>query len=400
MGECARQVCFCSSCSRTGFCGLGIEISESMILHRSKLSWVQSFSVFLAFLLLISFLEPRDKVKVREALQVHGPNCYDKPEVLKLSEHASCDKCNCGWYSPDPTFAVCCQGASCATLSKSDVQNALNQNETILFLGESVQRGLYIDFIRIISNNKNFFSVDTSGKNGTSCTMVNFYRTHIKVCFLFIGGSFRNEWINNVKPSSGQRQIFARNSPSVYERVEKEYLELGKVSVTYLGATVWDMLFIDNIKLYKAGLLNLVDIAKRWSQFVVLRSTTPIGYPLQDWQGTKRGLNYHKRTKDYRKVILGLAENRVAVVDMYDQLHQYGLEHPATWEDKQKCDSAHDALHSGRCKAHISGNMSKQKCLKLRKHSRECGNYIHISCKECEGADGDGFYQSIYQLKI
>ena len=395
MGEYARQVCFCSSCSRTGFCGLGMEISESMILHRSKLSLVQSFSVFLAFLLLISFLEPRDKVKVREALQVSGPSSYDKPELLKLSEYASCDKCNCGWYSSDPAFAVCCEGtSSCATLSKRDVSSALNQNETILFLGESTQRGVYIDFVRIISNNNKFFMAANSGKNSTSCTTINFHRTQIKACFLFIGGTFHNDWINNVKVSKGQRAIFALNSPSVYERVEKEYLDIGEISVTYLGITTWDMLFVDNIKLYKIGLSKLVDIVKKHSRFVVLRSTTPMGYPLQDWQGTKRALNYHKRTKEYRKVILGMADNRVDVVDMYDQLHEYGLEHPFAWEGKLECDSSIDALHR-ECKVNEI-KISKRKCSKLKKNT-ECGNYIHISCTKCEGegADGDGFLSSV-----
>ena len=236
-----------------------------------------------------------------------------------------------------------------------------------------MQRGVHDDFVRIISKNITFNTKKIVGKNSTSCNIVHFYDKDVKVCFLFIGGTFLNRWVNQAVVSSGQRSVFALNFPSVYHRVERAYLELGEVSITYLGANVWDMLFVDDANLYRAGLSRLVDIAKKHSKFVVLRSTTPIGYPLKEWQGTSRAVNYHEKTGKYREIIHGLAENRVAVVDMYDELHKFQLEHPSfVWREKGICEQERASIRQ-KCKIR---EFPRKICVKMARS--ECGNYIHF----------------------
>ena len=246
--------------------------------------------------------------------------------------------------------------------------------------------------------NSTFNTIKIVGKKGTSCTIVHFDDKGVKVCFLFIGGTFLNEWINQAVVSPGQQGTLALNVPSVYHRVEKAYLDLGEVSVSYLGATVWDMLFVGDANLYKAGLSGLVDIAQRHSKFIVLRSVTPMGYPLKLWQGTSRAVDYHQDAEKYREVILGFARSRVAVVDMYDVLHTFQLEHPSlVWREKGVCELER-ASFLQQCE---NGQHDVKTCAK--KALFQCGNYVHMY--NVTGGDDEGFLsvmlsQAILQIFI
>jgi hypothetical protein len=213
----------------------------------------------------------------------------------------------------------------------------------------------------------------------------------LRVCFTFIGGLFRPEEVSkHVKVSAGQRVTNAKYAlDTLYHHV---YAALGKVYLTIIGTTVWDMLFVDNLRSYGRELERVTELAKTQSSFVMLRTAVPLGYPTTDWQGTSRGISYHKRAILYTNVVRQVARKyAVVVLDMYDTFHKFAKQHPSVWEDRVTCTKSHDEQRAT-CNKQLP---QENKCIKFLRKPANCGNFVHISCSECDGNDGDGMLSAI-----
>lgn len=339
--------------------------------------------------------------------------CYNNSSNQYFSNVTSCSRCACGIHSHGTEYtgsALCCKRNTSFTTFDSTNIPSLLVPLTILFAGESVQRGIFQDFIRLVSRDRidlkvdrsvgkfgNFDCVfiDNSGKRSYSGSLSPQRNSRsvlaLRVCFTFIGGLFRPDEISkHVKVSAGQRVTNAKYAlDTLHYHV---YAALGKVYLTIIGATVWDMLFVDNLRSYGRELEKVTELAKAQSSFVMLRTAVPLGYPTTDWQGTSRGISYHKRAIMYTNVVRQVAHKcAVEVLDMYDTFHKFAKQHPSVWEDRETCIKSHDRQRAT-CNKQLP---QERKCVKFLSKPANCGNYVHISCSECDGNDGDGLLSAI-----
>ena len=296
--------------------------------------------------------------------------------------------CNSG-FPWNRKAALCCvdtdkKSIKIRTLRSKLFQKRLKTSERILFIGESCTRGIFQDFIRIVSNDKKF-AVDNHHPD-PYCKKVRFPQKTVEACYTLIPGILQKKWVNGVNLTEYQRVNLGEKP---IEKLSRIFLEKGAFSLVFIGMTTWDMLLVDRVDIYHRELLKVCEISKRYSKRILLRSATPLGKPRADFQGTSRGLTWNTRALLYNEAIRQVAAfEKVQVLDLYEKMQEYADSNKNLWQDQL---------------AWVNNYLRmERKCAKGSSLQGLCssntypGNFLHITCLKCTGSDGSGFFSSIF----
>ena len=287
--------------------------------------------------------------------------------------------------------ALCCldtdrKSINIRTLGRKSFQKKLKTSERILFIGESCTRGIFQDFVRIVSNDKKF-AVDNHHPE-PYCIKVRFQKENVEACYTLIPGVLQKKWVNGVNLTEYQRTKL-REEP--IQKLSRIFQENGTFSLVFVGMTTWDMLLVDRVDLYHRELLKVCEISKRYSKRVLLRSATPLGKPRADFQGTSRGLTWNTRALLYNEAIRQVAAfEKVQILDLYEKMQEYAdiNKHFHLWQDQRAWVKNYLRMER-KCK---KGSALQSLC----PSNTYPGNFLHITCLKCDGSDGSGFFSSIF----
>ena len=301
--------------------------------------------------------------------------------------------CNTG-FSWSRKSALCCvdsdqNSINIQTLSQRSFGKKLKTRaERILFVGESCTRGIFQDFVRIISQERKF-SVNNHHPD-PYCTVVRLKKKSIEACYTLIPGTLQRKWVNGINLTAYQENKL-KEEP--LQKLSRIFTENGAFSLVFIGMTTWDMLLVDRLDIYRSELLKLCEISKRYSKRVLIRSATPLGEPRDDFQGTSRGLTWNNRALLYNDAIRQVAAfENVQMLDLYDKMHEYAGFNKNLWQDQISW-----VKNYKRVKRECAKGMALQR---ICSSNRYPGNFLHFTCSKCDGSDGNGFFSSIFAQGI
>jgi len=315
-------------------------------------------------------------------------DCFSNSTLQHFS-HEGTRYCNSGFpWSKRPS--LCCADTekdviNIQTLHRKSIENVLKaRNERVLFIGESCTRGIFQDFVRIVSHDKKF--AVNNHHSDPYCKKVRLQKNSVEACYTLIPGTLQKKWVNGINLTAYQLEKL-REEP--LDKLSRIFVEKGNFSLVVIGMTTWDMLLVDRVDIYLRELLKLCEISKSHGARVLLRGSTPLGEPTANFQGTNRGLTWNARALLYNKAIRQVAAfERVQVLDLYNKMHEYAKFNENLWQDK---------------KLWIKNYWrSERKCAKFASLKNLCssirypGNFLHLTCSKCDGSDGNGYFSSIF----
>jgi len=256
---------------------------------------------------------------------------------------------------------------------------------SILFAGESVTRGLFKDFMRIILNSMKY---EISDMIGNITDIVHTIQTeNVDVSFTFLTGSFAKNIFNKKKISFTENQ--KKNYIYSHIKLNSVYKQIGAVDFTIIGAAAWDILMVGDVNIFESEMTKLIQLAKRHSSRVILRTETSLIDPSA--ANDSKIMLYNSKLPEYNRIIYKLSEKfSLMTLDAYNVINsgirdgalKFGL-----MEDYHSCSKRKNQNDIRRTLIDAAENVSQKKMKKYKqntKDSPECLNQHHISCSKCD----------------
>lgn len=292
---------------------------------------------------------------------------------------------------------LCRNGAALRTFDQSAFSNCFadyRHKLSVLFAGESVTRGIFEDFLRIISDSMQY-APSRKGKD-TLREIVQVANTNlIDTYFTFLTGTFGERTFESKKESFSEQQ--KGKYEYSFTKLQKVFKQIGAVDFTIIGAAAWDILLINDHDNFRYEMTKLIKLAMQYSSKIILRTETPLVHPSNQTKDLLHYLEYNSSLKEYNHVIYELAEEfGLMILDAYNIIRsgirdgalKYGL-----MEDHQACAqrfSEVNTINNGVQASFDVDEIEESKKVVIRKNyrknepPRECINQHHISCRTCD----------------
>jgi len=337
-------------------------------------------------------------------------NCYSSdanPGMLLWEERFECNEQihNCirpaNFDKIESRLILSCKnGEVLKTFNQSSLSQCFTDyghKPSILFAGESVTRGIFEDFLRILHNSMRY-RISTGGVE----EIVQIAKTDsVDAYFTFMTGTF-GESIHESK-KEGYKKLQKRKYVYSFTNLRNVYEKIGAVDVTIIGAAALDILMINDLKYFRYEMKKIIKLAMRYSSKIVLRTETPIVRPtLRVGESFLHYLEYNTSLKEYNRVTWELAkEFGLMVLDAYNIISsgiRLGAIKHGLMEDYGACLQKISETNAGSnqsqefsdIKGKISNERLSKKKYKKNEVPYECTNQHHISCTTCDNAYHSG----------